>query len=78
MACKYFLYNQDTGEGTAYTYEELVQHFLDGNYTDFSDIVFSKNTKQDIVFRKIVEAKKKYKESKSLRSEDHLDTDPDF
>ena len=75
MACKYFLYNQDTGEGSAYTYEELVQHFLDGNYTDFSDIIFSKNSKQDIVIRQLREAQQEYRSSKS---EDHLDTDPNY
>ncbi len=61
MSCIYTLYSKKTKESKQYTYEELVQLFQEGDYRDFSDIVYSKGTKQDAVFSEVLNAKKDFK-----------------
>lgn len=45
MSCVYTFYDEKTGKSEDYTYEDLIRLFQEGDYRDFSDIVYSKGTK---------------------------------
>lgn len=61
MACVYTFYDEKTGTSQDYSYEQLVALFQERGYSDFSDIVYSKGTKQDSVFSNVLAAKKDFR-----------------
>ena len=61
MSCVYTFYDEKTGKSEDYTYEDLVRLFQENGYRDFSDIVYSRGTKQDSVFSDVLAAKKDFK-----------------
>lgn len=75
MACKYILYNEKTGEANDFTYEALIKLFQNSDYKDFSDIVYSKGTKQDAVFTEVMASKKEFI---ARASENKLNGEPDY
>lgn len=75
MSCVYYLHNKDTNEIKEYTYLELVQLFQNSNYRDFSDIVYSKGSKQDAIFSEVLDKKKDYK---AKLNENRLSGEPDY
>lgn len=75
MACVYTFYNQKTGEFEDHTYEDLIRLFQEEGYTDFSDIVYSKGTKQDSVFTGVLDAKKNFKVQ---MSKNKVSGEPDY
>ena len=74
MSCTYTLYD-NKGNFKELSYKELVELYQDSEYKDFSDIVYSKSTKQDSVFSKIVELKKDFNVK---RSENRVNGEPDY
>lgn len=75
MACVYTFYDEKTGKVEDYTYEALVQLFQEQGYRDFSDIIYSKGTKQDSVFSDVLVAKKDFK---AQVSKNKVSGEPDY
>lgn len=59
MKCNYTLYDE-YGNAKEYSYKELIDLYQNSDYKDFSDIVYSKGTKQDSIYSRVIEKKKDY------------------
>ena len=75
MACVYTFQDERTGESRDLTYEELVSLFQERDYRDFSDIIYSKGTKQDAVFSEVLSVKKDFKVQ---MSKNKVSGEPDY
>lgn len=64
MACVYTIFDKDSGILKEYTYQELCKKFHEG-YKNSSDIVFSKDSKQDGIFSSLLKDKLDFKASRS-------------
>lgn len=75
MSCVYTFYDEKTEETRDYTYEDLVKLFQERGYRDFSDIIYSKGTKQDAVFSEVLSLKKDFK---ARASQNKISGEPDY
>lgn len=75
MPCIYTFYDDKTKTIKEYTYKELVELFQNSEYRDFSDIIFSKGSKQDAVFTEVLSAKKDFK---AKSSNNKINGEPDY